>query len=313
MEQLIVTEKTKPRLDAYILKNYPNLNGSLLNKYLRENKIKVNGQKIALSEKVKFKDVINLYLPYQTKPEFPFLAAKPIFDIVHECDNLIIANKPAGVITEDESGKIADTFINRALLYMFNKGVYKPENSLFTPCLCHRLDTGTSGLVLIAKTDEAFQELLLLIKNHKIEKEYVCVTFGRPTPPAARLKGYLTKDSEEGFVKVYPTNKPNSKEIITEYKTISTSGPLALLSVKLITGRTHQIRAHLASIDCPILGDSKYGNNSANRQYKLKYQALCAYSLKFSSLDGILSNISGEVFCAEKPWYFEQIIDNTLK
>ena len=206
-----------------------------------------------------------------------------------------------------------DTLLNRALLYLNKQGEYK-ENDLYTPALCHRLDTGTSGLVIIAKTPEAEELFLSAIKNREVQKTYLCVTFGRPMPPDATLGGYLLKDADRGIVKIVEDKQPGAKEVETRYETIAVSGRLALLKVQLITGRTHQIRAHMASIGCPILGDSKYGNNSANRELKLKYQALCAWELtmpRFTQPD--FAFLSGKTFHAPKPWYYQQILDGTLK
>ena len=116
------------------------------------------------------------------------------------------------------------------------------------------------------------------------------------------------------MVYIQQDNVPGARPVRTDYKTLAISGRLALLQVELITGRTHQIRAHLASIGCPILGDSKYGNNAANRELKLKYQALCAYELRFPDLHGTpLEAVSGKVLHCEKPWYYRQILDGTLK
>ena len=185
---------------------------------------------------------------------------------------------------------------------------------LYTPALCHRLDTGTSGLVIIAKTPEAEELFLSAIKNREVQKTYLCVTFGRPMPPDATLGGYLLKDADRGIVKIVEDKQPGAKEVETRYETIAVSGRLALLKVQLITGRTHQIRAHMASIGCPILGDSKYGNNSANRELKLKYQALCAWELtmpRFTQPD--FAFLSGKTFHAPKPWYYQQVLDGTLK
>ena len=206
-----------------------------------------------------------------------------------------------------------DTLLNRALLYLNKQGEYK-ENDLYTPALCHRLDTGTSGLVIIAKTPEAEELFLSAIKNREVQKTYLCVTFGRPMPPDATLGGYLLKDADRGIVKIVEDKQPGAKEVETRYETIAVSGRLALLKVQLITGRTHQIRAHMASIGCPILGDSKYGNNSANRELKLKYQALCAWELtmpRFTQPD--FAFLSGKTFHAPKPWYYQQVLDGTLK
>ena len=181
--------------------------------------------------------------------------------------------------------------------------------------LCHRLDTGTSGLVLLAKNNAAEAFLTEAIKKREIEKRYLCVTFGRPNPPAALLRDYLLKDAERGIVRITDTTAGGAKEVITGYETLAVSGRLALLEVELVTGRTHQIRAHLAHIGCPILGDSKYGNNAANRELRLKYQALCAWELKFPAKisDERFAHLTGRVFHAEKPWYCQQVEDGTLK
>ena len=147
-----------------------------------------------------------------------------------------------------------------------------------------------------------------------MKKTYLCVTFGRPTPPDATLGGYLLKDADRGIVKIVEDKQPGARDVETRYETIAVSGRLALLKVQLITGRTHQIRAHMASIGCPILGDSKYGNNTANRELKLKYQALCAWELtmpRFTQPD--FEFLSGKTFRAPKPWYYSQVLDGTLK
>ena len=169
-------------------------------------------------------------------------------------------------------------------------------------------------MVIIAKTPEAEQLFLEVIKNREVKKTYLCVTFGRPTPPDGTLGGYLLKDADRGIVKIVPDKQPGAKDVETQYETVAVSGRLALLKVRLITGRTHQIRAHMASIGCPILGDSKYGNNTANRELKLKYQALCAWELvlpRFTTPDFV--DLSGKTFRAPKPWYYQQVLDGTLK
>lgn len=306
------------RLDKYLMEQFPTLNIGRLNKALRENKIKLNGKKQPLSTRICAGDEIKLFIPDEqlnarvgvsNKPSF--LNARFPVEPIYEDDFVIIANKPAGIpIIDDVS---SDTFINRVLLYLYRNGSWTPENN-FTPALCHRLDTGTSGLVLIAKSSASEKLLTELIKERRVKKEYMCVTFGRPNPPKAILKDFLSKDAHKGHVKVYSTPAHDRKEIETHYETIATSGRLALLNVALITGRTHQIRAHMASIGCPILGDSKYGNNAVNRELKLKYQALCAWKLTFPNLANIeLQGISGKTFQVEKPWWYQQILDSTLK
>ena len=312
MHASIVNPQTCNTLSAYLLNQYPLLTAGRLHKYLRENKIKVNGKKVALTTRLSMGDEVKIFLPDDALfiSDGPlYRNAKPILTVVYEDESLMIVDKPAGLLCIDENGAQADTLINRALRYLYHKGEYHDKG--FAPALCHRLDTGTSGLVLIAKTSAMEATLNQLIKTRRIIKKYVCVTFGRPSAKSATLKGYLEKDAQNGRVYISQKTNANAKEVITQYETLAESGRLALLSVELITGRTHQIRAHLASIGCPILGDSKYGNNAANRELKLKYQALCAYSLQFPVLDDF--PLSGKLIKAEKPWYFQQILNGILR
>ncbi|MGN0707923.1 MAG: pseudouridine synthase [Faecalibacterium sp.] len=304
------------RLDNYLMQQFPALNPGRLNKALRENKIKLNGKKQPLSTRVMAGDEIKLFIlddildAGQHVDGPAWKNARCPAQIVYDCPQILIVNKPAGLSVD---GPEDDTLLNRALLYLNGQGEYN-ENSLYQPSLCHRLDTGTSGLVIIAKTPEAEQLFLEAIKERQIQKTYLCVTFGRPTPPDGTLGGYLLKDADRGMVKIVEEKLPGAKDVETRYETIAVSGRLALLKVRLITGRTHQIRAHMSSIGCPILGDSKYGNNAANRELKLKYQALCAWELvmpSFSQPD--FAFLSGKTFRAPKPWYYGQILDGTLK
>ena len=304
------------RLDKYLMEAFPVLTPGRLNKALRENKIKLNGKKQPLSTRVVAGDEIKLFI-LDDQLEAPERADGPVWmsarcpaAAVYNCPQLLVVNKPAGLPVD---GPEPDTLLNRALLYLHKQGEYS-EGAGYTPALCHRLDTGTSGLVLIAKTPQAEQVLTDAIRRRAVQKTYLCVTFGRPTPPDGVLGGYLRKDADRGLVKIVPDKQPGAKEVETRYETIAVSGRLALLKVDLVTGRTHQIRAHMASIGCPILGDSKYGNNAANRELRLKYQALCAWELVLPSFSQPeLAPLSGKTFHAPKPWYYSQVLDGTLK
>lgn len=314
MQELKVRSLLPVRLDKYLMQQFPVLGPGRLNKALRENKIKLNGKKQPLSTRVQNGDVIRIYLLDEqlglaAQDGLWFMSCRAPAELIYESDDLIVALKPAGIPVDGED---SDTLRARVLRRLYEEKRLAKESDIR---LCHRLDTGTSGLVLLAKNPETEQFLTDAIREHQIRKTYLCVTFGRPVPPADTLKGFLFKDAEKGQVRVLDTPRPGAKEIITSYDTIAVSGRLALLRVGLVTGRTHQIRAHMASIGCPILGDSKYGNNTANRELRLKYQALCAWELAFPReiREERYAALAGKVFHAPKPWYYQQILDGTLK
>lgn len=302
MRELHVKCLLPVRLDKYLMEQFPALGIGRLNKALRENKIKLNGKKQPLSTRVQNGDIVRLFLNDDVLEK----RALPAAMLVYEDDDILVVNKPAGV---EVDGSADDTLLKRVCATLAERG------GASQAVLCHRLDAGTSGLVLLARNAAAEQFLTEAIRQRQIQKRYLCVTFGRPQPPAALLHDYLSKDAERGVVRILSAPAPGAKEILTGYETLAVNGRLALLQVDLITGRTHQIRAHLAHIGCPILGDSKYGNNAANRELHFKYQALCAWELRFPAQieDARFSRLAGRVFHAEKPWYCRQLLDGTLR
>ena len=300
MRELTVETARPMRLDRWPLRLFPALTPGALHKALRENKIKLNGQKQPLDTAVQSGDIVRLYLREEQ--------LCPAAAFVYEDDAVIVADKPPGIAVEGEG----DTLLARVCRTLARENRLDPAAP---PVLCHRLDTGTGGLVLLAKTPAAEALLTAAIRDRTIGKHYLCVTVGRPQPAAATLRGFLRKNAETGTVRVLGHPAPVAKEIITNYETLAVSGALALLKVDLVTGRTHQIRAHLASIGCPILGDSKYGDNAANRRYRFKYQALCAWELVMPQRidDPAFAYLAGRVFRAPEPWYVRQIKDGTLR
>lgn len=302
MKELHVKSLLPVRLDKYLMEQYPALGPGRLNKALRENKIKLNGKKQPLATRVQNGDVIRLYLTDEQLES----RALPAAVFVYEDDDILIAGKPAGIAVD---GPEADTLLHR--VQASRRAAGQPAHAV----LCHRLDTGTSGLVLLAKNSAAEAFLTEALKARTIEKRYLCVTFGHPQPPAALLHDYLLKDPERGVVRIVSSPSNGAKEVVTGYETLAVSGRVALLEVELVTGRTHQIRAHLAHIGCPVLGDSKYGNNAANRELRLKYQALCAWELRFPAQirEERFRHLAGRVFHAEQPWYCRQVLDGTLR
>ncbi len=300
MRELTVRTARPVRLDRYILRQFPALTPGMLHKALRENKLKLNGQKLPLDTAVQNGDVVRLYLREEQ------LCPAAVF--VYEDDAVIVADKPPGIAVEGAG----DTLLARVCRTLARENRLDPAA---LPVLCHRLDTGTGGLVLLARTPAAADFLTAAIKDRAIGKHYLCVTVGHPQPAAATLRGFLRKNAETATVRVLDRAAPGAKEIITGYETLAVSGALALLNVDLVTGRTHQIRAHLASIGCPVLGDGKYGDNAANRRYHFRYQALCAWELVMPQHidDPAFAYLAGRVFRAPEPWYVRQIKDGILR
>lgn len=307
MQELKVRSLLPVRLDKYLMQQFPVLGPGRLNKALRENKIKLNGKKQPLSTRVQNGDVIRIYLLDEqlglAAQDGPwFMACRAPAELVYENDDLIVALKPAGIPVD---GDDADTLRARVLRRLYEEKRLYRESDIR---LCHRLDTGTSGLILLAKNPETEEFLIDAIREHRIRKTYLCVTFGRPVPPAATLKGFLFKDAEKGLVRVLDTPRPGTKEIITSYDTIAVSGRLALLRVGLVTGRTHQIRAHFASIGHPLAGDGKYGKNAVNKKSGFPYQALYSYKLRFDfqTDGGLLQYLDGREFTAGDVWFLPE-------
>lgn len=291
------------RIDNFIKKAFPKLSLPLIYKYLRTKRIKVNNKKVSNNYQLKPNDIIDLYindefLSKDTKNDF--LLTNKSIDVVYEDKNILLVNKPVGLVVHEDETNNVDTLINRIKNYLVKKNEwdYKNEHS-FSPSLVNRIDRNTTGIVLAAKNAESLRILNEKLKNHEIKKTYLARVHGIIDPKNGVLKNYLTKDSKNKIVKV--TKKPisnESKQIITEYKTISHDKLTSLLEINLITGKTHQIRAHFAYIGHPLLGEKKYTNKVVKQFDKCKYQQLCAYKIKFNftSDAGILNYLTNKEF-----------------
>jgi len=302
------------RLDKFVLKAVPRLPQSMMYKAIRNKRIKLNGKRAEISSRLCEGDTVQMYLNYEffdSVPETEFMSVSSALNIIYEDDNIMLLDKKNGMVVHEDDDNTADTLINRVKRYLYEKGEYDPnaENS-FAPALCNRLDRNTGGIVIAAKNAESLRILNQKIRDRKIEKYYLCVTVGVPPKRADTVTAYLEKNSASNTVKVTDRKSSTNKTIVTSYRVIRDNGSLALVEIKLGTGRTHQIRAHMAHIGCPLLGDGKYGINRINREYKVKTQALYSYRLKFSfsSDSGCLDYLDGKEFRADKVWFEDMFL-----
>lgn len=316
MKEFIINKNDSgQRVDKFIEKSVPLLPKSLMYKYIRTKRIKVGGKRCEISTRLCEGDVMQLYISdefFETAPDRVFLSVPADITVVYEDENILLCDKKNGLVVHEDDENTADTLINRILHYLYDKGEYDPEReNSFTPALCNRLDRNTGGIVIAAKNAEALRILNEKIKEREIEKRYLCITVGVPPKKADTMTAYLEKDEKTKTVKVTDRKTSTNKTIITSYKLIKTDGKLALLEVKLDTGRTHQIRAHFAHIGCPLLGDGKYGIGEVNRRYKIKTQALYSYKLKFTfrTPAGILEYLNGREFTAENVWFKDKFLE----
>ncbi len=301
------------RLDKFVTKVAGNLSTSLMYKYLRKKAIKVNGKRAEGSTRLQEGDLVELYINdeffTEKSADFRTIGYRPQISVVYEDENLLLVDKKPGVPVHADTHGSRDTLINHVLLYLYEKGEYDPqkENS-FTPALCNRLDQNTGGIVIVAKNAAAGRALYEIVKYRQVEKRYLTLALGQFSKKQATLKAYLKKDAKENLVRVTARPQEGYKEIITRYRVLREGKGLSLLEIELVTGRTHQIRAHLAYTGHPVAGDLKYGTAAANKGLPFKHQALYAYSLEFKlPEDHFLSYLNGKVFQVKKV-YFEDFI-----
>lgn len=305
------------RADRFLSKAYPNLKTSLVCKLMRKKRIKLNGARVEPNVILKEGDVFRFYLseellakePIKRESDFRDISAE--INVIYEDENILLIDKPAGLVVHEDNDNSVDTLINRVLSYLYNKGEFDPEReNSFTPALVNRIDRNTSGIVIAAKNAESLRILNQKVRDREIQKLYLCAVRGVLEPRSATLTSYLKKLPDENKVLISDTPKPEYLMIKTKYRVLESSGELSLVEADLLTGRTHQIRAHFAHIGHALLGDGKYGDNAFNKRYGAKTQALCSYKLvfKFTTDAGALEYLNGRAFTVkstEKLWFVE--------
>ena len=312
-EFIINNNDAGQRVDKFLLKAVKRLPQSLMYKYIRLKRIKLNGKRCDIKTRLNEGDVLSLYINdefFEENKETDFLLANASIDIAYEDENILVADKKPGLVVHEDNDHIADTLINRIKNYLYKKGEYDPndENS-FAPSLCNRIDRNTQGLVVCAKNAQSLRILNEKIKNRELNKKYLCVCIGKFSKKSDTISAYHIKDEKNNTVKILPSPAYGAKKIVTGYNVLKEKDGLSLVEIALITGRTHQIRAHMAYIGHPLLGDGKYGKNILNKKYHLKTQALCAYKLKFdfSTDSGILGYLNGKEIISKEPWFVSEL------
>lgn len=317
MRQLTVHKNDEnQRLDKYLKKYLKEAPGSFIYKMLRKKNIVLNGKKADGTEKLSAGDEIKLFFAEETLQKFtgetansdmPKFPTKKNLEILFEDEDILILNKPAGELSQKAEAK--DVSMNEyALGYLQQTGAITEKSfKVFKPSVCNRLDRNTSGILIVAKTYQAAREFGEALQKRTVHKFYRCIVKGE-VKKSKSIDGYLWKDEKTNKVQIFNEKREGASEIHTAYKPIKCENGLTLLEVHLITGRTHQIRAHLSSIGHSILGDPKYGDKKLSDKYKVKYQLLHACRLELDGFTGDFAKYNRKIIMADTPKIFDKIL-----
>lgn len=321
MREITITEnQMQQRLDKFLLKYLNQAPKSFVFKMIRKKNIKVNGLKTTPEYLLQNGDIVTLYLSDDTIDNFKNASedikiAKSV-DIIYEDDNILLVNKPAGVLSQSNDKDTKDDMVSRISYYLSKSDNFKENQDLgFRPSISNRLDINTSGIIISGKSQSAVATINDAILNKNIDKFYLVLVKGNVTGSKV-LYGYHTKDinNNEATITEHKPKNQNAKEVITKYQSVKTNGEYSLLRVTLITGKSHQIRAHLKSVGLYVVGDRKYGDEETNIYFKRKFgisnQLLHAEKVKFKTIENELSYLTDKEFTAPTPQKFANVIKN---
>lgn len=305
----ITEQEAGVRLDKFVQQKAVHLPVGLMHKYFRLKRFKVDNRKGLPSQRLEANQLVQLYINdeffAEISADLPFLKYPASVDVLYEDKNVIIMNKPAGLLSQSET---EDNLEYRMRHYLYKTGDYDPKIHRFLPSLAHRIDRNTSGIIVAAKNHRALEILNDKLKQREISKFYLCLAHGIIEPPSATIKAYLKKNQRLQRVFIYDNPLPDTKEIITKYEVLTARDDKSLVEIELITGRTHQIRAHMAYVGHPLLGEGKYAKNAEDKRLGFKHQALCSYKIRFdfTSDAGLLNYLNGKEFEIKNIWFKEQ-------
>ena len=315
MREIEITRQEEgQRLDKFLAKYLNEAPKSFLYKMMRKKNIVLNKKKADGSEKLKDGDRVQLFLADETIEKFSSVKVergKAVkLEIIYEDEDVLILNKPAGMLSQKSAP--TDISLNEHVIsYLLDSGQITEETlHVFRPSICNRLDRNTSGLITAGKSMAGLQELGKLFHDRGMKKYYCCLVKGTIRTPE-HIDGFLWKDEKSNQVHIFREEREGAKKIETTYTPLWSAKGATFLEVHLITGRTHQIRAHLASIGHPLVGDGKYGDSKFNdrfyREYGLNHQFLHACRMEMPKMEGKLSALSEQTFTAVLPKELEHI------